>query len=70
MLSTSTADTTAPTVPSGLTATTMSSSQIGLSWSASTDNVGVAGYAVYRNGVSIATVNTLSFTDSSFLESN
>lgn len=41
-------DSQAPTTPSGLTATTISSQQINLSWSASTDNIGVAGYDVYR----------------------
>jgi chitodextrinase len=41
-------DTQAPTAPSGLTATASSSSQIGLSWMASTDNVGVTGYRIER----------------------
>ena len=41
-------DTQAPTAPSGLTATVVSSSQINLSWTASTDNVGVTGYRVER----------------------
>jgi hypothetical protein len=40
-------DTQAPTVPAGLTATTVSSSQIDLSWSASTDNVGVKYYNLF-----------------------
>lgn len=39
-------DTTAPSVPSGVTATAVSSSQINLTWTASTDNVGVAGYRI------------------------
>jgi chitodextrinase len=52
-------DTQAPTVPKGLTATTVSSSQINLSWSASSDNVGVAGYKIYRDDTQIAaTVDT------------
>jgi hypothetical protein len=42
-------DTTAPSVPANLTATVISSSQINLSWSASTDNVGVTDYNVYRS---------------------
>jgi chitodextrinase len=42
-------DTTTPTVPSGLTATAVNSSQINLSWTASTDNVGVTGYLVQRS---------------------
>src|SRR3989344_4742569 len=44
-------DTTAPSIPAGLTATAASSAQINLSWVASTDNVGVMGYKIYRNGV-------------------
>jgi len=39
-----------PTIPLNLTATTISSSAIDLSWEASTDNVGVAGYRIYRDG--------------------
>ncbi len=41
-------DTSAPIAPTALTATTVSSSQINLSWTASTDNVGVTGYRVER----------------------
>ncbi|MBI5555734.1 MAG: fibronectin type III domain-containing protein, partial [Elusimicrobia bacterium] len=51
-------DTTPPTVPANLTATAISSTQINLSWTASTDNVGVAGYKVYRGGIQIATVTS------------
>ncbi|MDP3899712.1 MAG: LamG-like jellyroll fold domain-containing protein [bacterium] len=53
-----TADTTAPSIPTGLTATAISSSQINLSWTASTDSVGVTGYRVYRNGSQIGTVTS------------
>ena len=41
-------DTTPPTAPSNLTATASSSSAIGLTWTASTDNVGVTGYRIER----------------------
>jgi hypothetical protein len=41
-------DTTAPTAPSGLTAVASSATQIGLTWTASTDNVAVVGYRVER----------------------
>ncbi|HTF25958.1 MAG TPA: Ig-like domain-containing protein [Candidatus Limnocylindria bacterium] len=58
------ADTTAPTVPTGLTATAISSSQINLSWTASTDNVGVTGYNVYRGGIKIGTAPDTSYQDS------
>lgn len=57
------ADTTAPSIPSGLTAAPKSSSQIDLSWSSATDNVGVTGYKIYRNGVVIATISGLSYAD-------
>ncbi len=43
-------DTTAPTTPTNLTATEISTSQVNLSWTASTDNVGVAAYIINRTG--------------------
>jgi chitodextrinase len=49
-------DTTAPSTPSGLTATAVSGSGVDLTWSASTDDVGVTAYEVYRDGQLIATV--------------
>lgn len=48
-------DTQAPTVPSGLSSSAVTSTSFTLSWSASTDNVGVTGYEVFRNGTSIGT---------------
>ena len=48
------ADTTAPTTPTGLAASTPTSSSLTLSWSGSTDDVGVAGYRVYRDGTLVA----------------
>ena len=59
----SSSDTSAPSVPSGLTASAASASQINLSWSASTDTVGVTGYNVYRNGVQVGTTGSTSFSD-------
>ena len=41
-------DTTPPTAPSGFTASAYGSTTINLSWTASTDNVGVTGYRVER----------------------
>lgn len=49
------ADTSAPSIPGGLTATVASQTQINLAWGASTDNVGVVGYRIYRNGTQIGT---------------
>jgi chitodextrinase len=57
------ADTQAPSVPGGLVATAVSSSQIGLAWTPSTDNVGVSGYRVYRGGAQIGTATGTSFQD-------
>ena len=54
-------DTAAPSIPTGLKGTAVSASQINLSWNASTDNVGVAGYTVYLNGVALATTGGTSF---------
>ena len=48
-----TPDIQAPTAPSGLTSSNLTSTSLTLSWTASTDNVGVTGYDVYRNGVKI-----------------
>ena len=55
--------TTPPTVPSGLSATAISSSQINLSWTPSTSAVGVAGYKVYRAGSQIGTATNTSYSD-------
>jgi hypothetical protein len=63
-------DTTAPSVPTGLSATAISSSQINLSWTASTDNVGVTGYKVYRNGTQIATTANNNYNDNNNLSPN
>jgi fibronectin type 3 domain-containing protein len=59
------ADTSAPSSPTNLTAVGSNSTTINLSWTASTDNVGVVGYNVYRDGgaVPIATVSATNFSD-------
>jgi chitodextrinase len=57
-------DSSAPTQPTSLTATALDASRISLSWGASADNVGVAGYRVFRNGTLAATVTSTSWTDS------
>ena len=56
-------DTQPPSAPGSLTAGAISSSQINLSWTASSDNVGVIGYEVYRNSSLIATITTTTFGD-------
>jgi chitodextrinase len=59
----SAADPIAPTVPTGLTAVAALPTQTNLSWTASTDNVGIAGYNIYRGGVLIQSVTGTSFSD-------
>jgi len=56
-------DTTVPSVPADLTATAASSSQIDLDWTASTDNVAVQGYRIYRDSTLIATTASTDFAD-------
>ncbi len=51
-----TPDTTAPTAPTALTSTGTTSNTVSLSWTAATDNVGVAAYDIYVNGVYSTTV--------------
>jgi fibronectin type 3 domain-containing protein len=59
-----TPDTTAPTAPTGLTGFSTATTTATVSWSASTDNVGVAGYYVSRNGVRITTTAQTFYQDS------
>jgi chitodextrinase len=55
-------DTQAPTAPGWLPATP-TASYVRLNWSAATDNVGVTGYRVYRNGVQVGTTSELTYVD-------
>lgn len=57
------ADTQPPSVPTGLSVSVRSGSTISLNWVPSRDNVGVAGYRIYRNGVQAATSAVNSYTD-------
>jgi len=62
-------DTQPPTVPSNLTATVVASSQIDLSWDASTDSVGVAGYHIYRKDIYIGSTTETSYQNTGLLPS-
>ncbi len=62
---TTASDTQPPSAPQKLSVTGSSQTSISVSWSASTDNVGVSGYDLYRNGTSIGTASATSRTFSS-----
>jgi hypothetical protein len=57
-------DTTAPSAPSGLSSPSKTTTSVNLSWTASTDNVGVTGYDVFKDGVLAGSVtgSTTSYT--------
>lgn len=58
-------DTQPPSVPVVTSAVAKSSKEVDLAWSASTDNVGVTGYQIFRNSVLVTSVSgaTLSYAD-------
>ncbi|MFB8760620.1 glycoside hydrolase family 6 protein [Streptomyces nigra] len=57
-------DTTAPTAPAGLRATAKTASSVSLAWTAATDDVGVTGYDVYRDGTRVGSTATgTTYTD-------
>jgi glucose/arabinose dehydrogenase len=56
---TSSSDATAPSAPGTLTAEAPSHNRVDLSWGAASDNVGVTGYEILRDGAPIATVGTV-----------
>jgi chitodextrinase len=60
-IGTGSTDTTAPTAPISLTASGTTTTTTNLSWTASTDNVAVTGYEVYRGTTLLNTVTTTSF---------
>ncbi|MEO7364551.1 MAG: fibronectin type III domain-containing protein [Candidatus Saccharimonadales bacterium] len=57
-------DTTAPTVPDNLRKVSSTVSSISLTWDSSTDNVGIAGYRLYRDGAFIGSTGGTTYTDS------
>jgi chitodextrinase len=64
-----TGDTVPPTAPGNVTATVVSPTAINVTWTASADNVGVAGYQVYRNGILVGTPDGLSYADTGLASS-
>lgn len=60
-------DNEAPTVPTNLQASNITTFSIDLSWTASTDNVGVTSYDIYVNGNLEVAISTTSITISNLL---
>lgn len=60
-------DASPPTTPSGLAATPLGGTRIDLSWTASTDNVAVDHYSIFRGGGFLGTSATTSFSDTSVI---
>jgi chitodextrinase len=56
-------DTVAPSAPTNLRTTSLTKAKATFAWNASTDNVGVAGYRIYRNGALAATTTALTWSD-------
>ncbi len=56
-------DTTPPTIPTGLTAVPVATSQININWNPSTDDFSLSGYQVFRDGTQIATTSFTSLSD-------
>jgi hypothetical protein len=55
-------DTTPPSTPTGVKASSPTQTSLKLTWIASTDNVGVTAYALYRDGTKVANTTSLAYT--------
>ncbi len=60
----SSSDTSPPSAPTNLTATAAAPNRIDLAWTASSDDVGISGYRIARDGAQIATTTGTAYTDS------
>ncbi|GGF60890.1 hypothetical protein GCM10010912_02620 [Paenibacillus albidus] len=56
-------DTENPSTPANLSGAVVNASSVKLTWDTATDNIRVAGYEIYRNGVKIGTSTANSYTD-------
>ena len=55
-------DTTPPSAPTNLTSPSKTTTSVSLSWSASTDNTGVTGYKIYKDGIEVGTAVGTTYT--------
>jgi len=65
-----TSDTTAPSVPTNLAATLVAPVQVDLLWTASTDNIAVTGYNIFRTGIKIGTTDKTAYVDATVVGSS
>jgi len=63
LLSGSSSDTQAPTLPTNLKVSSVTSNSVSLTWTGSTDNVGVTGYQIFRDASPVGTATVNNFTD-------
>ncbi|NNF99810.1 MAG: DUF4091 domain-containing protein [Desulfobacteraceae bacterium] len=59
----------APSAPIALSNTALTSSSISLQWQSANDNVGVAGYHIYRNNGRVGSISATEYTDVGLLSS-
>ena len=64
-LSSGTVEASAPSTPTGVSATAGGVTSVNLSWTAATDNIGIAGYRLYRDGSLVKVIQgaVTTFTD-------
>lgn len=62
-------DTESPSIPINLSASNITHNSFTVSWNAASDNIGVTGYKVYRDGQLVTTVNSLSANMTGLAES-
>lgn len=60
---TPTVDVESPSIPDNVSAGALSPNQVRLTWDASSDNVGVNAYTIYRDGIEIGSPSLTSFLD-------
>jgi chitodextrinase len=63
------ADSTAPTQPTGLSMSMRTPTSVSLAWNVSTDNVAVKEYVIYRNNSQVGISTTTAFTDTALTPS-
>lgn len=66
----SSGDTSAPTTPTNLSLSADDGYTVNLSWTASSDNTGVSGYKIFREGSQIATSTSASYQDQTVVPGN